>query len=64
MSIIEQALEALIVALIAGVSALVAIAATEQELPGLLDLYTVGLATALAFLVRFATLRDIEPPEG
>jgi len=63
MTIFEQVLESLIVAAIAGVSALIAIAATEQILPDLIDLYTVGLATGLAFLVRFATLRDIEPEE-
>jgi len=64
MTIMEQVTESLIVALIAGVSALVAISATEQVLPDLMDLYTVGLATALAFLVRFATLREIEPDES
>jgi len=63
MTIAEQALESLIVAAIAGISALIAIAATEQVLPDRIDLYTVGLATTLAFLVRFATLRDIAPEE-
>jgi len=63
MTIKEQLLESVIVAGIAGISALIAIAATEQLLPDLIDLYTVGLATTLAFLVRFATLRDIEPED-
>jgi len=64
MTVYDQLIESLVVALIAGVSALVAISATEQILPDLMDLYTVGLATALAFLVRFATLREIAPNEA
>jgi len=59
----EQCVESMVVAGIAGVSALTAIAATEQTLPGVVDGYTVLLATALAFLVRFATLRDYAPKE-
>ena len=63
MTLKEAIVESAVVAAIAGISALIALAATAQTLPCLIDLYTTGLATALAFLVRFATLREIAPTE-
>lgn len=63
MTLKEELLESAVVSAIAGISALTAIAATHAHFPELFDLYTVGLATALAFCVRFATLKEYAPEE-
>jgi len=63
MTLYDDLAQSGVVAAIAGISSLMAIAATQNGLPCVTDLYTTGLATALAFFVRFATLKEYEPRE-